>query len=181
LVDYFSDESGVPQSVKEFILSSSVPLSISNALPDDSPLVGVNSSFCTLTGYSPAEVLGRNCRFMQPAAKKPPVCSSIRAFLSDNEPNSKRFVIPNLRKDGSRFVNVLYISKIEQNGVVTHYLGSQFDFTKYGQAGIDIYEAALKTDLVNLNSLSNQMGWIFLGSFDALSTSQTLIAQAKFD
>jgi len=94
---------------------------------------------------------------------------------------SNRFVIPNIRKDGSRFVNILYISKIKTDGIISYYLASQFNFSKFGRSGIDVYEKALESDLDNLNSLANETGWIFLGSSDALSSSSALIAQAKLD
>ena len=38
---------------------------VSNPREPDNPIVYASPSFFELTGYSPAEVLGRNCRFLQ--------------------------------------------------------------------------------------------------------------------
>ena len=38
---------------------------ISDALEDDYPIIFVNRAFSKLTGYSPSDVLNRNCRLLQ--------------------------------------------------------------------------------------------------------------------
>jgi len=178
---HFELSSGIPAPIKDFFLKSATPLSLSDALKEDRPLVGVNTAFCALTGYDPDEVLGRNCRFLQPEGPRMEVCDRIRDFFTGSEENSERFAIPNRRKDGTPFLNILYISKLQKDGETTHYLGSQFDFTRHGKPGIDLYEKALSKDLRKLNSLAKEDGYIFLGSIDALASAHALIAQAKFD
>jgi len=41
---------------------------VSDAREKDCPIVFASEGFYQLTGYSPEEVLGRNCRFLQGAA-----------------------------------------------------------------------------------------------------------------
>ena len=45
--------------------SASMALVLCDAAVPDMPVISVNEAFCELTGYAPAEVMGRNCRFLQ--------------------------------------------------------------------------------------------------------------------
>jgi PAS domain S-box-containing protein len=51
------------------LTASSVGIVIADARLPDMPLIYVNPAFEQITGYSAAEVLGYNCRFLQ--GKKP--------------------------------------------------------------------------------------------------------------
>ncbi|MDA8708840.1 PAS domain-containing protein [Hellea sp.] len=178
---HFRLTSDIPEKMRDFFLKSTVPLTICDARLDDSPLIGVNSAFCSLSGYDPDEMLERNCRFMQPEGDRMPVCERMRSFLKDDTAGNDRFLVPNVRKDGSRFVNLLYITKLQQDGATTHLLGSQFDFSRHGEAGIDLYDTALSKDIDNLNSSAQEFGWVFLGGYETLASSHALIAQARLE
>lgn len=80
------------------------------------PIIYCSEPFEHLTGYSSAEILGRNCRFLQTPPLGDRTDESVRTTneLSRKELREKfakgeearvRFV--NFRKDGKMFVNVL--------------------------------------------------------------------------
>ena len=97
---------------------------ISDALRPDMPIVYVNSKFEEMSGYKSSDVLGRNCRFLQGHANDQPGLVSIRAAIK-NQANGYA-LLRNYRKDGSIFLNELFISPIKNSsGTVTHFVGIQ--------------------------------------------------------
>ena len=97
---------------------------ISDARQPDMPIVYVNPMFETMCGYSSAEVLGRNCRFLQGAEVHQPGLVAIRAAIASQSNGYAK--LRNYRKDGSLFVNELFISPVKDaSGLVTHFVGIQ--------------------------------------------------------
>ncbi len=122
------------------IAASSVGIVIANARLPDMPLIYVNPAFETITGYSAAEVLGTNCRFLQGTDKRQAALIELRAAIKAG--TDCTVVLQNYRKDGSLFWNELHISPIyNQVGELTHFVGVQSDITARKQA-----EAALKME-----------------------------------
>ncbi len=101
-------------------------------LPDD-PIVFANRAFQELSGYGADELVGHNCRFLQGPGTDPAQVQAIRDALS-----SKRDVavdILNYRRDGTPFLNELFISPImDRDGRVLYHFGSQVDVTGYRDA-----------------------------------------------
>ena len=97
---------------------------ISDARLPDMPIVYVNPMFETMCGYSSAEVLGRNCRFLQGAESNQPGLAAIRTAITSQSNGYAK--LRNFRKDGSLFVNELFISPVKDaTGAVTHFVGIQ--------------------------------------------------------
>lgn len=97
---------------------------ISDARSADMPIVYVNPMFESMSGYTSAEVVGRNCRYLQGEDKDQPGLAALRTAIR-NQTNGYA-QLRNYRKDGSMFVNELFISPIkDSNGVVTHFVGIQ--------------------------------------------------------
>lgn len=97
------------------------------SLPDN-PIMYVSPSFEQLTGYSAQEVVGRNCRFLQGPGTDPEAVARIREAIQAGQPC--KVEILNYRRDGSSFWNELAISPVrDENGTVTHFVGSQADVT----------------------------------------------------
>lgn len=105
---------------------SPIGITIADATREDIPLIYVNDTFVALTGYSRAEVLGRNCRFLQgPETREEPV-AKMREAIEAGE--SVTVELRNYRKDGSMFWNRVTLTPItDESGDVTHYLGFQQD------------------------------------------------------
>jgi PAS domain S-box-containing protein len=97
---------------------------ISDAQKPDMPIVYVNPAFERMSGYSNAEVMGRNCRFLQGADTDQDGVEAIRSAIA-NQKNGYA-VLRNYRKDGTLFLNELFISPVKDGkGVVTHFVGIQ--------------------------------------------------------
>jgi PAS domain S-box-containing protein len=64
----------------------------------DNPIVYVSDSFAVLTGYSPSEVIGRNCRFLQGPQTDTAALVRIRDAITRSHDVSE--IIMNYRKDG---------------------------------------------------------------------------------
>ncbi|MGL6136604.1 MAG: PAS domain S-box protein, partial [Planktothrix sp.] len=111
------------------IAYSSNGIVIADARQLDNPIVFVNPAFEKVTGYSAAEVLGKNSRFLQGKDRNQPELKQIRTTLKQKK--NCNVVLRNYRKDGSLFWNELNISPIyDQEGDLTHYLGIQNDITE---------------------------------------------------
>ena len=102
---------------------------IVDALVPDMPIIYVNPAFERITGYSQAEALGRNCRFLQGNEHDPLQMEEIRRGLT--QARNVHVVLQNFRKDGQPFWNDLYISPIlNGQGVITHFVGVQNDISE---------------------------------------------------
>ena len=97
---------------------------ISDARLPDMPIVYVNPMFEEMSGYSSSEILGRNCRFLQGSEPDQNGLVAIRQAISNKTNGYAK--LRNFRKDGSLFVNELFISPVKDStGTVTHFVGIQ--------------------------------------------------------
>ena len=97
---------------------------ISDARLPDMPIVYVNPMFEQMSGYPSGEVLGRNCRFLQGDELNQAGLSAIRQAIANKTNGYAK--LRNYRKDGSIFVNELFISPVnDESGTVTHFVGIQ--------------------------------------------------------
>lgn len=169
----------LPTELAEYLASSRVALAV--AAPDgDTPLVFVNQKFCALTGFKPEEVVGRNCRFLQRDADNSEARQRIHDFFENDDQSSVRTDLVNFRKDGTAFVNLLYMSKLrDRAGVVRFFLASQFDLSRSRPDLLKEYDRKLSTTLKGLSPVLAEAGAVFDGSFMTLANSATMIAQAK--
>ncbi|MCE8027020.1 EAL domain-containing protein [Halomonas sp. MCCC 1A11058] len=103
---------------------------IADALLPDTPLVYANESFYQTTGYTPDEVLGRNCRYLHGEETDPQALDALRSALQRH--TEIEVTLLNYRKDKSTFWNHLSISPIlDEHERCTHFIGIQQDITKY--------------------------------------------------
>jgi PAS domain S-box-containing protein len=122
----------VPEEVvlRDEVLES-VPIGVSIADMDrpDLPLVYVNDYFEELTGYPAAEVLGRNCRFLQGAETAQEPVEAMAKAIDAGEPVAVE--LRNYRRDGTEFWNKVDLIPVTlPSGEVSHYLGFQRDVTE---------------------------------------------------
>lgn len=137
-------------------------VTIADAQQDDEPLIYANAAFEEITGYSTAEVMGRNCRFLQGERTDPETVTRIREAIASRD--SVRVEILNYRKDGTPFWNQLDIVPVDDDdGEVTHFLGLQRDIT-----GRKSREERLRVlDRVLRHNLRNRMN-VIIGNADRL-------------
>lgn len=101
---------------------------ISDVRQPHGPVIFVNQGFERLTGYSAAETLGRNCKFLQgPGTDRATTDEIARAV---RERRSCIVEVLNYRKDGTPFWNRLSITPVQDaSGEVSHFIGVQSDVT----------------------------------------------------
>mgnify|MGYP000848343900 FL=1 len=103
-------------------------ITIADARLPDQPLIYINAGFERLTGYSVAEVLGRNCRFLQGPETDPATVDLLRRAIREQREITVQLL--NYRKDGTPFWNRLSITPVrDEAGLVTHLIGVQSDVT----------------------------------------------------
>ncbi|AZI44129.1 PAS domain S-box protein [Deinococcus psychrotolerans] len=129
------DQFGVPDSqlLRQAFAVSVIGVVISDARHPDLPIIFVNPAFERLSGYPAAEIIGRNCRFLQGQDRDQDARREISLALAQGQDVTT--VLRNYRKDGTLFYNELTISPIRDvAGTVTHFVGFQNDVTAREQA-----------------------------------------------
>lgn len=109
------------------VRATRMPMLITDPRQPDNPIVFANDAFARLTGYSRAETLGRNCRFLQGPGTNVDDIGRIRDAIERRVPIEIELL--NYRKDGTSFWNRLLISPVFDDGRLTFYFASQFDVT----------------------------------------------------
>lgn len=169
----------LPADLKTFLLGSHVALALASPV-GDCPLLLVNDRFSALTGFSAEDVLGRNCRFLQRDAPNTEAKARIHAFFDTEEQANVRVDLVNFRKDGTPFINLLYMSKLRrQNGSVRYIFASQFDISRARADLLAEYDADLSRTLAALRPVLSETGTIIDGSLLTVANSATMVAQAK--
>jgi PAS domain S-box-containing protein len=111
------------------VVATEMSFTITDPRREDDPLVWVNPAFTRLTGYSSADVVGRNCRFLQGAATDRGTVDRILAALRRREPITE--VLLNYRRDGMAFWNQVSISPVfDGSGQLVNFVGVQNDVTE---------------------------------------------------
>jgi|CXWL01.1.fsa_nt_gi PAS domain S-box-containing protein len=102
---------------------------ITDARQPHGPIIFGSPGFERITGYAPAEILGRNCSFLQGPGTDPDALDALRAAM--REQRGITIELLNYRKDGIPFWNELTISPVfDEAGVLTHFVGVQNDVTE---------------------------------------------------
>jgi len=92
------------------------------------PIVFVNPAFTELTGYSAAEAIGRNCRFLRGPDTDRKVVLDIRDAIAQGQPIQRGIL--NYRKNGTQFWTDLAISPThDERGGVVGFVGVLTDVT----------------------------------------------------
>ncbi|QLH76095.1 PAS domain-containing protein [Halosimplex rubrum] len=110
-----------------------VGITIADGKRRDTPLIYINEAFEELTGYETADVLGRNCNFMQGDDSAESEIAAMATAIDAGEPVTAELV--NYTDDGERFWNRVHIAPVrDSTGEVTHYVGFQEDVTERVEA-----------------------------------------------
>ena len=122
------------------IVATDLAFTITDPRQDGNPLVWVNPSFTSTTGYTAEEVLGRNCRLLQGPATEPAAVAEMRAAVAERR--SASTVLLNYRKDGTAFWNHVSISPVfDGDGELVSFVGVQSDVTQRVEADRDLRAA----------------------------------------
>ena len=122
-------------------------------LPDN-PIIAANAAFQQLTGYSEAELLGRNCRFLQGAQTDVATLARLSRAIRAGEPVEAELL--NYRKDGTAFWNALFISPIQDPaGRTAFMMSTQHDVTAMREARA--VAASLAAEQRHLDGLNQRL------------------------
>ncbi|SNZ12643.1 PAS domain S-box-containing protein [Natronoarchaeum philippinense] len=110
-----------------------IGITLADANHPDNAVSYVNDQFTDITGYSKAETLGRNCRFLQGDHTEAEPVAELRAAIEEEQATTVE--LRNYRKDGSKFWNRVTIAPVrDEDGAVVNYVGFQRDVTEYREA-----------------------------------------------
>jgi PAS domain S-box-containing protein len=131
---------------------------VSNA---DRFIVSCNTAFSAIAGYTEAEILGRDCRFLQGPQTDPRTLEAIRTALREHRNFDGEIL--NYRKDGTPFWNALTISPVlDEQGTLTHYVGvtRNYNETVANRNALAESHAALRrtTELLETTGALAQVG-----------------------
>ncbi len=133
------------------LASTAEGVTISDCSLPGNPIIYANEGFERITGYSVADVVGRNCRFLQGEETDPEAIAEIRRGLRENRELTVEIL--NYRNDGTPFWNRLSIDPVrDAEGRVTNYIGIQVDITERRLA-----EEALQRAKDDLESANQRM------------------------
>jgi len=111
---------------RRLVESSPEGVVLNDAQGADHPVLYVNPAFEALTGYSAAELVGRNLRLLQADDREQDGRHRLRDALSRGE--TCRVLLRNYRKDGSLFWNEMTVMPLRHaDGCVTHFASHHRD------------------------------------------------------
>lgn len=153
LCDGHTDVSHLDDETNPFVAAvraTRVPMIITNPRIDDNPIIFANDAFCRLTGYDRAEILGRNCRFLQGAETSATDVRAIHEAVAAMEPIE--IDIRNYRKSGEPFWNRLFLAPVfESSGTLAYFFANQLDVSRERNRlnGLESSNAALRAELTH--------------------------------
>ncbi len=137
-------------------------ITISDPSQPDNPVIYANEAFERLTGYSPCEMKGRNCRLLQGPGTDPATIDALRTAIREQRDCSVEIL--NYRKDGTPFWNALAIAPVQDaSGRVSHFVGVQTDVTERKRfeeelrRASDSAEAASRSKSAFLANMSHEL------------------------
>ncbi len=142
----------------------------------DAPLIWVSEQFPAITGYSRADAIGKNCRYLQGNDRLQSALAPIRDALSSG--TTTTVTLRNYRKDGTLFWNELTLTPYPgADGVVEYYVGLMRDVTTAKES---LDQAVRDAKLDRLTDLPNR--YTFLEDVENLeSTDGSRLLVVKID
>ena len=127
-------------------------------------IVYANTGFQKISGYSEAELLGKNCSILQGPLTDLETMEKMRATLDAGQPFESEIL--NYRKDGTPFWNDLSIAPVpSESGEPGRFIGIQRDITERKEA-----ENALRKSEEQFRQASGQLAKVLDSSLDAICT-----------
>lgn len=143
------DDESELRLLRRAIESTGDGITIVDAIAPDMPMVYANAAFERITGYSQAEALGRNCRFLQGGDHAQEGLETVRNALATKQDAQSR--LRNYRKNGELFYNQLSLSPVrDEAGALTHFVGVINDVTERQRYQDQLAYQASHDDLTGL-------------------------------
>ena len=158
---------------EDALAASSNGIIIADATQPNFPTIYVNPAFEQITGYTAAEIIGKNALFLPDAQSNPSELARLKNTLEAQA--NCTVVLRNYRQDGTFFWNELSVSPIyDSDQKLSYFLGVQNDITvsKKIQKNLESTTSRLSTLMENL-----QLGVLVKDDLDQI----VLINQAFCD
>jgi len=121
---------------------------ICDATQHDQPIVFANAAFTRITGYTAAEAMGRNCRFLQGRDTDREAVERMRRAIAVGR--AVTVTLRNYRKDGRTFWNEVNISPLhDASGRLIHFVGILQDATNRIRTEENLREAKDQAEVAN--------------------------------
>jgi diguanylate cyclase (GGDEF)-like protein/PAS domain S-box-containing protein len=118
--------------LEQVIASTSVGVVITDPYQPDNPILYANQAFAQITGYTIAEVLGRNCRFLSGVDTDPGTVQLLKEAIAGQE--SITCTLLNYRRDGTCFWNEITVDPVFEAGELLYFIAMQRDVTTRQQS-----------------------------------------------
>lgn len=123
-----------------------MPMILSDPRQADNPIVFANNAFLDLTGYDVAEILGRNCRFLQGPGTDRDAVRQMREAIEARQ--AIAIEVLNYRRDGSPFWNAVFLGPVyDAAGELLYFFASQLDVTRRRESE-DSFRQAQKMEAI---------------------------------
>jgi PAS domain S-box-containing protein len=122
------------------VKTTRMPMIVTDPNQPDNPIVFSNDAFAFMTGYTPEEIIGTNCRFLQGPETDRTVIDQVRAAIAARREVAVEVL--NYRKNGSTFWNALFVSPVfDEAGKLIYFFGSQLDISRRREAEEALHQA----------------------------------------
>ena len=153
-----------------------MPMIVTDPRQPDNPIIFANRAFLAMTGYTPEELLGRNCRFLQGPDTDSETVAQVRQAIAERREFATEIL--NYRKNGSTFWNALFVSPVyNAAGELVYYFGSQLDVSRRRDAEEALGQAQKMEALGQLTGGIahdfNNLLQVIVGYADILATGLT--------
>ena len=106
-----------------------MPMIVTDPRQPDNPIVFANHAFQRMTGYASADIVGRNCRFLQGTDTDAATIAEMRAAIDERREFATEIL--NYRKDGYSFWNALFVAPVyDAAGDLVYFFASQLDVSR---------------------------------------------------
>ncbi|MET1047312.1 MAG: PAS domain-containing protein, partial [Hyphomicrobium sp.] len=133
--------------------NSSIPMVVTDAHLPDNPVIFINAAFTRLSGYTAADIVGRNCRILQGAGTSPESIEKLADATRSFQPIE--IEVLNYRKDGAPFLNNTTIVPVFSNGQPRFFLSTQEDATSKLER--DAVDAELHASQKRLDEINERL------------------------
>ncbi|KAL8995124.1 MAG: hypothetical protein Q9188_006884 [Gyalolechia gomerana] len=111
----------------------------------DNPIVYASDGFVGVTGYSRAEIVPRNCRFLQGNYTDKTATRRLKASIDAKEETVE--LLLNYKKNSEPFWNLLYVAPLfDANGRVKFYIGGQINCSTTIRSNTDVLRILSMSD-----------------------------------
>ncbi|MDW3222741.1 MAG: PAS domain-containing protein [Paracoccaceae bacterium] len=116
----------IPTEIRKLCDALPVPITFADPNAHDLPLVYVNEAFEKLTQWQSADILGKNCRFLQGPKTDRTIVEDLALSFHNRESDVCSLV--NYKRDGTEFVNLIVVEPVHVSKTLELLMGCQFEY-----------------------------------------------------